>query len=161
MLNYYSVLNLGIAKKRGIITDEMVKKAYLDKRQRYLEWKDKDSMSSVEIYNEQIIAFVEDNFLDLLEDAYYATRTENARKNYDELLEILESHIQNSKIEEKNRLSQNQKPITDLKDVIQSITRKPESTGELIRKIREDAEVKHPFPQYDNAKDNQDNENQI
>ena len=153
------MFNLTLAKEKGIITDEMVKEAYLDRKQKYLEFRDKDndSINSVKTNNEQLMAFMENDYIELLEDGYYAIRTENAREHYDELLQMLEEHIQNSKTEEKNGLFQNQKPITDFKDVIQSITtRKPESTSELIKRIREDAELKHPMP-----KDKENAENEI
>lgn len=146
MINYYKMFNLTLAKEKGIITDEMVKRAYLDRKQKYLELRDKDnkSMDSVKTNNEQLIAFMENDYIQLLEDGYYAIRTTNARKHYDELLKTLEEHIQRSKVEEL-------KSITDLKDFIQ----KPQSTTELLRKIMADAEEKYPIKQYESDKDSQ------
>lgn len=147
------MFGLSLAKQKGIITDEMVEKAYLDRIQKYLEFKNRDSnnINSVKINNEQLIAFLENDYIELLEDGYYAIKTADARKHYDELLQMLEKHVQRSKQEEL-------KPITDLKAVIQSINKKPESTTELIRKIKADAAEKHPIPQYDN---DLDSENEI
>ena len=155
MVNYYRMFNLSLAKEKGIITDEMVKKAYLDRKQKYLELRDKNNnKNSVKINNEQLIAFMEDSYMELLEDGYYAIKTANAREHYDELLQMLEEHIQRSKLEEL-------KPITNLKDVIQSINKKTVKTTELIRKIRADAEAKYPVSQYDNDIDSRNNENEI
>lgn len=157
MINSYNLFNLGVARMKGVITDEMVEKAYLTKKQQYLEMKNKDnnSMDSVDhiINNEQLIAFKDNDFLELLEDAYYSIRTENARIHYNQLLQMLEEHIEKQKLEKTDKLSVKSKAITSLKERIQSIHKKPENTEELLDKILEEASNKYPIPNCKDSKD--------
>lgn len=159
MLNYYKILGLDSVKKEGLITDEMVEEAYSAKVQLYLKLKG-NNMHSEKIDRERLVSFEEDDFLDLFKDAYYAIRTSDARKHYDELLEMLEDHIQKSKIEKRNTKSIKTETITRLKQLIESSSKGSKDTNGLLKKIMEDAAEKYPIPKGKDE-NNKDSENEI
>lgn len=90
MLNYYKLFNLEMYRQKGItITDEMVEKAYLSKKNQYLKMMKKETESSkkMNIDNEEARSIEEGEYLEVLEEAYFAIRTQKDRVSYDELLE--------------------------------------------------------------------------
>ena len=111
MVDYYKILNLSMQKKEGKITDELVKE-YYDK-----------AMKRVKEYN---------NFFDdeILNDAYMALANENARKHYDELMIMLETHKQTKK--------------AHLKSAMQNMAKTPD-TEEILHQIKEKAKKSHPI----------------
>ncbi len=118
MVDYYKILNLSMQKKEGKITDELVKE-YYDK-----------AMKRVKEYN---------NFFDdeILNDAYMALANENARKHYDELMIMLETHKQTKK-------AQRQGKISNLKSAMQNMAKTPD-TEEILHQIKEKAKKSHPI----------------
>ena len=93
MDDYYKILNVSMQKKKGTLTDEMVEQNYSAKREQYLKMENiKRKIDNVG--SEELQALLEGRYLELLENAYYAIRTENARKHYDELCAIIEKYKQ-------------------------------------------------------------------
>lgn len=94
MANYYSIFNLGLAKQKGIITDEMVEKAYLAKKSQYLELTKKNNKKEInsEVIKdcEEVKAYEQGNYLKMIEEAYNAIKTQECRKKYDESLKAEE-----------------------------------------------------------------------
>lgn len=132
MVDYYRILNLSMQKKQGKITDELVKKYYDEAMKR-----DKE-------YN---------NFFDdeILNDAYRALANENARKHYDELMDMLETHEQTKKAEKRKniepktrKVDTNKGKISNLKTAMQNMSKSPD-TKEILKQIKEQAEKEHPI----------------
>lgn len=133
MVNYYSILNLGLNKKRGNITDELVKNHY-EKAMKFCE--------------EQGIKFF--GSMEVLEDAYRAIGTENARKHYDELLYTIEEYMRTKKVEKlieqkSKKVELDKGKISNFKDAIRNIT-KNEDTKEILEQIKKQAQEKYPIP---------------
>lgn len=139
MVDYYSILNLSLDKKRGNITDELVKRRYEE---------------AMKICKEQGIKFfgsmekLEENE-EMLKDAYRALATENARKHYNELLSIIEEHKRTLKLEKgieqkATKLGLDKGKISDLKNAFQNMTR-TKDTKEILGKIRKQAQEKYPI----------------
>ena len=133
MIDYYRILNLSMQKKQGKITDELVKKNYDEAMKRAKEY---------------------ENFFDneILNDAYRALANENARKHYDELIDMLESHIQIKKTEkQKNieprtkKVDTNKGKISNLKVAMQNMS-KSSDTKEILKQIKEKAQKEHSIP---------------
>lgn len=145
-MDYYKVLNLSLAKKKGKITDEMVKNNYESKRAQYLSMKKNKQPDSLNfnIMSDELNAYLQDDYLELLEDAFYALSTENARKHYDELLEMINEHIQNQR-----KLNVKQ---LDFKKMIQFT--KTVDTKELLDKIKNEASKKYPIQEIDGQENN-------
>lgn len=105
MVDYYKILNVSMQKKKGTLTDEMVEKNYIAKKEQYLKMKkNKDKMENID--SVELQAILDGGYLDLLENAYYALKTENARLHYDELyasIEEYEKELEKVKNEEKRR----------------------------------------------------------
>lgn len=141
MIDYYKALNLSLAKQKGIITDEMVEKNYLAKRQQYLAMKEAKKLQTkdINLKSEELAAFLEDDYLTLLEDAYYALSSDNARKHYDELMEKIKEHIEQQR---KNKYTN----INFEKMVKQTTTL---DTKQLLDKIKQEAKEKYPIPGID------------
>lgn len=133
MVDYYRILNLSMQKKQGKITDEMVKKHY-----------DEAMKRKKDFYN-----FFDD---EILNDAYLALANENARKHYDELMDMLEKDAQRKKsekqinIESKTRkVDANKGKISNLKNAMQNMSKSPD-TKEILKQIKEQAQKEHPIP---------------
>lgn len=80
MVDYYKVLNLGLCKKQGLITDELVKQHYESLKKQYYKF-----YQNAEELQEN---------LDILNDAYSAIKTEDSRKYYDELVNEINEYLQ-------------------------------------------------------------------
>lgn len=134
MVDYYRILNLSMQKKQGKITDELVKKSYYEAIKRSKEYH---------------------NFFDdeILNDAYMALANENARKHYDELMDMLEKHAQTKKAEkQKNiepktrKVDTNKGKISNLETAMQNMSKSPD-TKAILKQIKEQAEKEHPIPE--------------
>ena len=116
MVNYYSILNLGLNKKRGNITDELVKNHY-EKAMKLCEEQGIKFFGSMEAL---------EDYKEMLKDAYRAIGTENARKHYDELLYTIEEYMRTKKVEK--LIEQKSKKV------------------ELLEQIKKQAQEKYPIP---------------
>lgn len=134
MVDYYRILNLSMQKKQGKITDELVKKSYDEAMKRAKEYH---------------------NFFDdeILNDAYMALANENARKHYDELMDMLETHKQIKKSEKQKstepkttKADTNKGKISNLKTAMQNMSKSPD-TKAILMQIKEQAEKEHPIPE--------------
>lgn len=141
MVDYYRILNLKWNKEKGNITDELVKKHYIER---------------VKICEEYGIKFFKteamlNEYRIILDSAYMALATENARKQYDELIDMLE-HIQTKKTEKQKNIKHktakvdtNKGKISNLKTAMQNMTKSPD-TKEMLKQIKEKAQKEHPIP---------------
>lgn len=129
MVDYYSILNLTIHKKRGEITNKLVKEHYEEAIKRCEEQRIKFFRTKENL----------DNYKEILNDAYMALANENARKHYDELMDMLEKHAQTKKADT------NKGKITNLKNAMQNMTKTPD-TKKMLEQIKEKAEKEHPIP---------------
>lgn len=141
MVDYYRILNLKWNKEKGNITDELVEKHYIER---------------VKICEEYGIKFFKteamlNEYRIILDSAYMALATENARKQYDELIDMLE-HIQTKETEkQKNiepktrKVDTNNGKISSLKVAMQNITKTPD-TKEILEQIKQKAQKDHLIP---------------
>ena len=145
MVDYYKILNLSLQKQNGKLTDEMVKRNYLAKRENYLRMKEKeehlrahDERQSLKLKkakeglnkfdSDEINEYFGGDYLTLLQDAYNAIKTEDSRKHYDELLKEMQKRKEQEKNnaihkdmrEEVKNINRNQMPQ------MQQMQRKPE-----------------------------------
>lgn len=142
MVDYYRILNLKWNKEKGNITNELVEKHYKER---------------VKICDEYGIKFFKteamlNEYRIILDSAYMALANENARKHYDELMDMLEKHAQTKKAEkQKNiepktrKVDTNKGKITNLKNAMQNMTKTPD-TKKMLEQIKEKAEKEHPIP---------------
>lgn len=140
MVNYYSILNLGLNKKRGNITDELVKNHY-EKAMKLCEEQGIKFFGSMEVL---------EDYKEMLKDAYRAIGTENARKHYDELLYTIEEYMRTKKVEKlieqkSKKVELDKGKISNFKDAIRNIT-KNEDTKEILEQIKKQAQEKYPIP---------------
>ena len=84
--DFYKLFNLSLAKQKGILTDEMVKENYLSKRKQYFQMIKKTGEKKEDHSLLEIKEVLDDDYLKLLDEAYEAIKTEENRKEYDELL---------------------------------------------------------------------------
>lgn len=89
-MDKYKVLNLGMYKTKGQITDELVEKHYNLLKKQCLQFYKDDP--------------IKEEHLKILEDAYIALRTEADREKYD-------LHEKKNEIEFKKRIKVNTQPI--------------------------------------------------
>lgn len=131
MIDYYKILNLSMQKKQGKITDKLVKEKY------------DEAMNRVKEY---------ENFFDdeILNDAYRALANENARKHYDELMNMLEKEEQAKKLRKQQKSGEKtiglgKGKISSLKEAMQNMSKSPD-TKEILKQIKEKAQKEHPIP---------------
>lgn len=134
MIDYYRILNLSMQKKQGKITDELVKKNYDEAMKRAKEY---------------------ENFFDdeILKDAYRALANENARKHYDELMNMLEKEEQAKKLRKQQKSGEKtiglgKGKISSLKETMQNMSKSPD-TKEILKQIKEKAQKEHPIPKLE------------
>lgn len=147
MIDYYKIFNLTLAKQKGTITDEMVRKAYETKKEQYIKMQKNKNLKSqnIGITSDELTAYLDGDYLQILQDAYYALSSENARKHYDELMENINRHI------EEQRVIKSKK--SGLEEMVQSTNL---STKELLDKIIREAKKKYPIPGIDKEQNNDD-----
>lgn len=136
MVDYYSVLNLTLYKKRGKITDELVKRHY-DEAIKNCEEKGINFFGS----EERLRAHKK-----ILSDAYNILANETRRKQYDELLAIKEEYRQNEK--QKGNEPKNTKSISDkgkITDLNEKMKKSP-TTKEMVEQIVRKAKEEYPIP---------------
>lgn len=123
MRNYYNIFNLGLAKQKGIITDEMVEKVYLNMKEQYLKFQEKNTKNGIKNKkvraSEEVRIIQEGNYLEELERAYNAIRTQEKRMEYDAFLKEEEY-----KTDEKKSINS---------QATSAITKKAEAFNELLR----------------------------
>lgn len=144
MIDYYKIFNLTLAKKKGTITDDMVRSAYETKKEQYIKMQKNKNLRSqnIGIASDELTAYLDGEYLQILQDAYYALSSENARKHYDELMENINRHIEEQRIiKSKN---------SGLEEMIQSTNL---DTKELLDKIKKEAKQKYPIPGIDKEQD--------
>lgn len=140
MVDYYSILNLTIHKKRREITNELVKEHYEE---------------AIKRCEEQGIKFFKtkenlDDYKEILNDAYMALANENARKHYDELMNMLEKEEQAKKLRKQQKSGEKtiglgKGKISSLKEAMQNMSKSPD-TKEILKQIKEKAQKEHPIP---------------
>ena len=141
---YYSILNLGLQKKRGdIITDELVKKHYDECMKRCLE-------QGIKLFgNEENLQ----EHIAMLKEAYRAIGTENARRYTDELIAMIEEHRKTRNLEKQKNIEPKTRKvdtdkgkISNLKTAMQNMSKSPD-TKEILKQIKEKAQKEHPIPE--------------
>lgn len=157
--NYYKILNLTIAKQKGSITDELVRKNYLQLKEQYIKLSEKTAINKVKkAKSSSIKALTEIFSLDykqILEDAYNALATENGRKHYDELLMEIEEHLKKTQETNKTKTNSSNKEETEIakmeekqdfgkkfKEAIKN-TNQSVNTKQILEKIKQEAEKKY------------------
>ena len=163
MTDYYKILNVSLQKKKGTITDEMVEKNYEAKRQQFLKMQKAEGKMKI-FGSDEIGAILENEYLDLLENAYYAIRTENARMHYDELYASIQEYLREKEQAKQNARSEDKEDKKDqtmkedsFQNILDTINKKNPTTDQLISKIKEEAEKKYPIKKPENI-DNEDME---
>ncbi len=125
MTDYYKILNLGLQKTKGKVTDEMVEKNYLIIKENYLKMLEKEKIrthnkdlkvGNSKKYNSEVLdAYVNGTYLTLLEDAYNALKTEESRSHYDVILKKMkEQEEKQESVHTKTIKQEQQEPINQM-----------------------------------------------
>lgn len=173
MEDYYKLLNLSMAKEKGMLTDEMVERNYNAKREQYLKMK-KAGTNIKGVNSGELDALNDGDYLQLLEDAYCALKTENSRKHYDELWSSIQANREkNKQNEEKTTVEHKEMAKEKTTNGYQETSKQPRDdfakvlglmkemkndkpdTAQIIKKIRQEADEKYPLIQEN--KENKDN----
>jgi hypothetical protein len=154
MIDYYRILGLTLAKSKNTITDDMVRRNFLAKKQQYEKMMQNNKgkeLKSNYTASIEVQAMIDGDYLDLIEDAYYALATENSRKHYDELSNELNKHIEEQK--SKNKLYADSAK-NNLKGQINNMVHTA-NNGELLEEIKKRAREKYPITQENKRNDDE------
>lgn len=124
MIDYYKILNLGLQKSKGNVTNELVEKNYLIIKENYLKMMEKGKIKNhnknveenKKSNSELLDAYLSGEYLKVLEDAYNALKTEESRSHYDVILKQMKEQEEKQKqsVHTKTIKQEQQKPINQM-----------------------------------------------
>lgn len=141
MVNYYKILNLSLAKEKGTITDELVRKNYVSIKEQFFKLQENNQINLKSNYLD----------IDIIEDAYRALATENSRRHYDELVQNISEYLEQKRSKQTNEIKEKatkQEERLQFNEMIKMMS-KPINTEELIEEIKKDAQRKHPIQEQE------------